>query len=78
MTNDTYRTSDFEAAVFLLCNDMVLTGAKRVTEKRIEFAFQGKAECEGLVSGMVYNDRVSLGRVLHEIRKARALIHQTP
>jgi hypothetical protein len=74
---DEYRTSDFGAAVFLLCNDMALSGASRVGERRVEFAFAGRAQCEGLVAGMVYNDRVPLSRALHEIRRARAVIRQT-
>ena len=77
MQSDAYRTADFGTVVFLLCNDMELAGARRVGDTKVEFAFERKAECEGLVAGMVFNDKVSLSRALHEIRKARGVIHAT-
>ena len=77
MRSDVYRTTDFGSTVFLLVNDVCLIGARRLAENKVEFAFEGKAQCEGLVSGMTFNDTVSLGRALHEIRKARNVIHTT-
>jgi hypothetical protein len=77
MDNDIYRTSDFGQVVFLLCHDSQLVGAQRIAPARVEFAFKGKAAADGLIQGMFYSDQVSLSRALHEIRKARKIIHDT-
>ena len=77
MRNDTYRTSDFGETIYLLCNDCALVGANRVGPNRVEFVFAGRGECEGLVGNMMFSDSVSLQRALHEIRKARRIIHET-
>ena len=76
--HDIFRTSDFGQIIFLLCNDCDLLGAERVAPKRVALIFRGKANCEGLISNMMFADNVSLTRALGEIRKVRQIIHQTP
>ena len=74
---DTYQTSDFQEIVYLLCNDCHLVGSERIGPKRVSLIFAGKANSAGLISNMMFGDSVSLSRALHEIRKARQIIHHT-
>ncbi len=76
--DDIYNTSDFRDIVYLLCNDARLVRAIRVGDRKVSFQFADKGMCEGMLANIYYNDKVSLTRALHEIRKARDIIHSTP
>jgi hypothetical protein len=76
--NDTLAVSDFGEVIYLLCSDAELLNARRVAPNRVAFVFSGKGNCEGLIANMMFSDSVSLSRCLHEIRKARNIIHSTP
>ena len=78
MAIDTYACSDFSQVIFLLCSDVELLGARRISPRRVEFLFAGRGNCEGRIANMMFSDHVSLSRCLHEIRKARNIIHTTP
>lgn len=77
MQSDTYASSDFQRIIFLMANDCQLIDSERIGDKKVSFVFANRGKCEGLVEAMFYNDKVSLSRVLHEIRKARNIIHET-
>jgi hypothetical protein len=78
MSENVYVTSDFQNAVYLLCNNAVLTASNRSGPNRLNFIFADKAKCEALIAKSKFEDIVSLNRALAEIKKTREIIRSTP
>lgn len=78
MQPDSYATSDFQSAVYLMANDCRLLASERVTANKVLFVFSNPdRRCEALLQQMLFDDRVSLSRTLAEVRKLRTVIRST-
>ena len=80
MSENVYVTSDFQNAVYLLCNNAVLTASNRSGPNRVNFIFADKAKCEALIAKPEWEPcdsttfTVSLNRAIAEIKKTMEII----
>lgn len=81
MSDDTYRTTDWNQIVYLLVEDVPLAETVRVAERRVEFVFHDRELCEKLTMEFALqqtDDAVIASKTLNAIRGARLAIHRTP
>jgi len=74
---DVYSTTDFQSAIYLLCNNARFIRSMRIGEHKVEFTFADRQACFRVLTNIHYDDSVSLSRALSEIRKARDIIRTT-
>jgi len=73
--SDTYSTSDFPTAAFIMANGEKMVSTKR-DGRRVVFEFGDHAKCRRLAEKYMYGDDMVSARKLHEASKRlKSIIH---